>query len=108
MTPLGADPSGERPSVSARVTEAVREAIHAVYRDTGRATREIEADDLLGSDLGLDSLDLAQVVVLLERSLGVDPFRRPQPGVATTPIRTVGNLSAIYSSALAPAPAAGD
>jgi acyl carrier protein len=53
---------------------------------------------LLSSDLGLDSLDLAQTIVLLERSLGVDPFRAEAAGRPS--IRTVGDLITIYSEAM--------
>ena len=53
---------------------------------------------LLATDLGLDSLDLAQTIVLLERSLGVDPFRSSSGTRAA--IRTVADLAAIYTEAL--------
>ncbi|MFZ4731453.1 MAG: acyl carrier protein [Pirellulales bacterium] len=83
--------------MNSTVTAAVTSAIRAVLADTGRADREITADSLLGTDLGLDSLDVAQAVVLLERSLGVDPFRR---SAVVAPLRTVADLVAIYSTAL--------
>jgi acyl carrier protein len=80
------------------VGEAVIAAIHAVLRDTGRGDKAVEARMLLSGDLGLDSLDLAQTVVLLERSLGVDPFRSAS---GTRPvIRTVADLVVIYTEAL--------
>jgi len=84
----GADPT---PSVAA----AVNAAIQTVYIDTGRPRRDITPASLLGSELGLDSLDLAQVIVLLERSLGVDPFRSSRTGLP--PIRSVEHLITIYS-----------
>lgn len=83
---------------------AVHEAILAVYRDTGRPQRETPASALLGRDLGLDSLDLAQVIVLLERDLGVDPFRDPQAGVPLPQLRTVDDLVGLYSAAVADRP----
>ena len=82
------------------VAATVREAILAVYRDTGRPPRETPAASLLGSDLGLDSLDLAQVVVLLERALGVDPFRDARATTPHLPIRTVDHLVTLYTVAL--------
>jgi acyl carrier protein len=82
------------------VAAAVREAILAVYRDTGRSPRETPAASLLGSDLGLDSLDLAQIIVLLERSLGVDPFRDARATTPHPPIRTVDHLVTLYADAL--------
>jgi len=77
--------------------EAVAAAIRTVLHDTGREAKDVSAAMLLSSDLGLDSLDLAQTIVLLERTLGSDPFR-----VSTTSrsIRTVADLIAIYESAL--------
>lgn len=82
------------------VAAAVRAAIDAVYRDTGRPRREASPGALLGADLGLDSLDLAQIVVLLERDLGVDPFRDPGPTASRAPLRTVEHLVSAYRTAL--------
>ncbi|MFM9026215.1 MAG: acyl carrier protein [Planctomycetaceae bacterium] len=78
---------------------AVAEAIANVLRDTGRDVRRIEPHMLLAGDVGLDSLDLAQTIVLLERSLGIDPFR--SAGAAGKPLRTVADLVAVYEAALA-------
>jgi acyl carrier protein len=50
---------------------------------------------LLAVEVGLDSLDLAQVVVLLEQQLGVDPFRKR--GAA---IRTFADLVRAYRTEL--------
>jgi len=55
------------------------------------APNEIQATDSLTTSLGLDSLDLAVVVVRLEQQLGQDPFRDGRPMVAT-----VGELVALY------------
>lgn len=86
-----------KPSAS----RAVAEAIAGVLRDTGRDARPIEPQMLLAGDVGLDSLDLAQTIVLLERSLGVDPFRSAAQGAPRPPLRTVADLVAIYEAALA-------
>ncbi len=80
------------------VAAAVVTAISAVLRDTGRNGRSVEPAMLLAADLGLDSLDLAQTIVLLERSLGCDPFR--SAATATPAVRTVSDLITIYSQAL--------
>ena len=85
-------------SVSAAVTVAIRTVLH----DTGRDATSIEPSMLLSADLGLDSLDLAQTIVLLERSLGIDPFRSAPTTGPRPPIRTVSDLISIYSSALHP------
>jgi acyl carrier protein len=86
-----------KPSAS----KAVAEAIASVLRDTGRDARPIEPQMLLAGDVGLDSLDLAQTIVLLERSLGIDPFRSSAPGAPRPPLRTVADLVAVYEAALA-------
>jgi acyl carrier protein len=83
-----------KPSVSDAISSAIRTVLH----DTGREAKAVEPSMLLSSDLGLDSLDLAQTIVLLERSLGVDPFRA---AAGTRPaIRTVADLIAIYTEAM--------
>lgn len=80
---------------------AVADAIRTVLRDTGRSVAAIEPAHLLAADLGLDSLDLAQTIVLLERSLGVDPFRDWAAAGPRPVIRTVSDLVTIYTDALA-------
>lgn len=92
--------SAGNPPSPADVFAAVRAAIECVYRDTARPRREVLPGSLLGADLGLDSLDLAQIVVLLERALGVDPFRDPAAGGSQGPIRTVEQLVGVYTRAL--------
>ena len=80
------------------VSEAIAAAIRTVLHDTGREAKAIEPAMLLSADLGLDSLDLAQTIVLLERSLGIDPFRAAS---GTRPaIRSVADLVAVYTQAL--------
>jgi acyl carrier protein len=80
-------------------TEAITTAIRSVLRDTGRDTKSVEPTMLLAADIGLDSLDLAQTIVLLERSLGIDPFRSAS---TSRTVRTVSDLVSIYDHALAP------
>ena len=80
------------------VPDAISTAIRTVLHDTGRDAKDVSPALLLSSDLGLDSLDLAQTIVLLERSLGVDPFRAEASGRPA--IRTVGDLVAIYTEAV--------
>ena len=82
------------------ITAAVVAAIRQVLHDTGREPAAVEPQMLLVADIGLDSLDLAQTVVLLERSLGVDPFRAPaqgpNKGTVRPAIRTVADLAGNY------------
>ncbi len=84
------------------VPAAIAAAIRTVLHDTGRDAPTVEPAMLLAADLGLDSLDLAQTIVLLERSLGMDPFRQAPPSGGRPSIRTVADLITIYTSSLPP------
>ena len=74
-----------------QIRTIVQGAIQDALEHAGRPRRSYEDDDVLVNELGLDSLDLAYVVVLLEQQLGIDPFRKP--GVS---IRTFGDLVKAY------------
>jgi acyl carrier protein len=82
---------------------AVSAAIATVLRDTGRSPRPLTASSLLSAEIGLDSLDLAQTVVILERTLSVDPFRTAPAEGDRRAIRTVGDLVSLYERAIAEA-----
>ncbi|NBW95321.1 MAG: acyl carrier protein [Planctomycetia bacterium] len=84
--------------------DEITAAIRTVLADTGRSAPDIAPGRLLTADLGLDSLDLAQTIVLLERSLGIDPFRQAAAVENRPTIRTVADLVAIYTSALSSPP----
>jgi acyl carrier protein len=84
--------------VTSPVSDAIAVAIRTVLHDTGRSAAAVEPTMLLSTDLGLDSLDLAQTIVLLERSLGVDPFRAASGSRPS--IRSVADLISIYESAV--------
>ena len=83
------------------ILTAVNAASGSVLRDTGRAPRHVEPSMLLSADIGLDSLDLAQTVVILERTLSVDPFRTAPAEGGRPAIRTVGDLVSLYERAVA-------
>ena len=101
------------------ITAAIVAAIRQVLHDTGREATAVEPRMLLAADIGLDSLDLAQTIVLLERSLGVDPFRAPArapvegmvegtvEGTVRPAIRTVADLVGIYGQSAPSRPSAG-
>lgn len=94
-------------SESDPILAAIVAAIREVLRDTGREPVAVEPQMLLAGDLGLDSLDLAQTIVLLERSLGVDPFRAPAAVSARPSVRTVADLSGIYRQSVTFPPSPG-
>ena len=71
--------------------QTIVDSINQVRTDSGRESLSASDSDTLTGELGLDSLDLAVLVVSLEKSLGVDPFR---DGSVTA--RTLGELAAVY------------
>ncbi len=77
------------------VRTIVQATLQRVLEDSGRARVSFEDDDLLFVEIGLDSLDLVQVVVVLEQELKVDPFRK-----SGSPIRTFGDLVRAYQKEL--------
>jgi acyl carrier protein len=85
----------------ANLHDTIATAIRSVLSDTGRTAAEIQPMSLLSGDLGLDSLDLAQTIVMLERSLGLDPFRTMPPGGGRPSLRTFADLCLIYENASA-------
>lgn len=76
------------------VRQTVIDTINKVRTDLGREQLSPQDSDALMGELGLDSLDLAVLVVSLEKELGVDPFR---DGSKTA--RTLGELVEVYSQA---------
>jgi acyl carrier protein len=77
------------------IRATIQSTIQSVLENTSRRRQSFEDDDLLFVEVGLDSLDLAQVVVALEQELGVDPFRK-----SGAPIRTFGDLVRAYRAEL--------
>ena len=79
---------------SAELRRTIMDTINKVRTDSGRDAVDGKDGDLLTGELGLDSLDLAVLVVSLEKKLGVDPFRN---GSATA--RTLQDLVTVYFEA---------
>jgi acyl carrier protein len=73
------------------VRETIADTINRVLTDTGRPRRQFDDQDTLTGTIGLDSLDLAVMVVALEQSLGVDPFRE-----GAAPVQSFGELVRLY------------
>ncbi len=69
--------------------------VNKILSDSGRPSCQPTDRDTLNSDLGLDSLDLAVLVVTLEQRLGVDPFRD-----GSTAVHTLGDLVDVYVEAV--------
>jgi acyl carrier protein len=76
-----------------RVQDAVLSSVLLMARRRNAALEQVSLDQSLTRDLGLDSLDFAQLVARLELELDLDPFTE---AVSVTEIRTVGDLSEAY------------
>jgi acyl carrier protein len=76
----------------ASVTDVVLQVILEVAKQQRPELSTTRLEHSLTRDLGLDSLDFAQIVAELEIRLGTDPFRRE----AASGIVTVGDLVSIY------------
>ena len=77
------------------VKSTIANVINKILTDSGRPAKKLSDDDILTSSVGLDSLDLAVLVVSLEQQLAVDPFRE---GASAVP--TFGALVALYEKHL--------
>ena len=80
------------------VDAAVLDELRRVMEDAGLEARPAPPEARLNADLGLSSLDLAQLVATLEVELDADPFAEL---VAITSVRTVGDLCEAYRRSLA-------
>lgn len=80
------------------VTPAVLSAVMHIAARKRPAPANVDLEQTLVRDLGFDSLDIAELVAILEVELACDPFASD---VAVADARTVGDLCAIYRRHLA-------
>jgi acyl carrier protein len=59
--------------------------------------KQINDETMIVKNLGFSSLDVAELVAVLEMELGVDPFSQ---GVSIMSIHTVSELCKVYSEVL--------
>lgn len=78
---------------SNEVRQAVYEELGEMLAERGKPA-ELQDEMNLSSALGLSSLDLAELVAVLEQRLRRSPFRSE---VAITSVRSVGDLCAAFS-----------
>lgn len=72
--------------------ETIANHVARLRQDKGLAEMAAQPGMVMGEGgLGLDSLDLATLVALLERDLGCDPFAERIP-----PFNTFGEFAALY------------
>lgn len=74
----------------------VHSIVLALARQRAPELESVTGEQSLTNDLGLDSLDLAQLVAQLEMELGVDPF---SSDVTVAEVRTVADLCRVYERA---------
>lgn len=77
------------------VSEVIKEAIEEILAGNGRKS-PIEPSSQIVRDLGFTSLDVAELVAVLEMELAVDPF---SDGVSLMDVRTYGEFCAVYENA---------
>ncbi len=70
----------------------IRQTIDQLLRVRGAGPRELRRESKLAADLGMDSLELAELSAVLEDELGSDPFSE---GMLP---ETVGELIAYYDA----------
>jgi acyl carrier protein len=76
-----------------QVAELVRDEIRQLLEERAEPVVSLADTANLAADLGLSSLDLAQLVAQLEQRVGEDPFAELVP---ITSVRTVGDLVDAY------------
>ena len=70
----------------------VVEVLVELFKRKGLAPPSLDAETVLDGSLGLESLDFAEMVILLEQATGKDPFSSG----SFPSIRTVADLAALY------------
>ena len=78
------------------VERAVGEAVLQVAAHRTPAPAEVQREQRLIADLGFDSMDIAELLAILEMKLGYDPFAA---SAAIADVHTVGDLIAVYERA---------
>lgn len=81
------------------IPDLIEAEIRTLFLDQDGEAGAVPADAAL-SDIGLNSLMLAQLLIQLESALGVDPFQEQR---SITDMRTVRDLVDAYEGALASA-----
>jgi len=74
------------------------DVVREVLEQKGRTTTQLTLDSKIDESLGLESLDWATIVAVLEEKIQVDPF---QSGLRQD-LRTLGDLVEVYLSELNP------
>jgi len=71
----------------------VVEALAGIFKAKGLKQPGLGPDTVLDGSLGLESLDFAEMVIILEEKTGKDPFASG----SFPPIRTIKDLATLYN-----------
>ncbi|MBI5509934.1 MAG: hypothetical protein HY903_14355 [Deltaproteobacteria bacterium] len=80
------------------VAETVRATVLEIVRRQRPEVQAVVGEQALVAELGLRSMDIAELVATLEMKLNADPFEEL---VAISDVKTVGDLCAAYAKAVA-------
>ncbi|CAM2011341.1 hypothetical protein [Acanthopleuribacter pedis] len=83
-------------SVASKTRERIDSVLQSIQQQRGLPPVPLEEGHQVMADLGFASLDVAQLIALLEIELGVDPFAA---GVSLQEVHTVGELYRVYQDA---------
>jgi acyl carrier protein len=86
-----------------QVEQSVHRVVLRIARQRSPDVSGVENAQRLTAELGLESMDLARIIAVLELELGADPFAGL---VSITDVRTVGDLCEAYRRALSQTPGA--
>ncbi len=75
--------------------EVVRRLVCALQQQQGYRQIEVYGETHLVRDLGFTSLDIAQLIAMLEDELGIEPFAN---GATLDQVGTAGDLAQLYMS----------
>lgn len=81
--------------IQMNVRDTIKEAIREIMQNNSR-NEAIEDSSEIVKDLGFKSLDVAELVAVLEMELDVDPF---SDGVSLLEVRTYGEFCTVYERA---------
>lgn len=83
-------------TVASKTRESIDQVLHTIMQQRGLNPVPLEEQHKVVADLGFASLDVAQLIALLEIELGVDPFA---DGISLQEVHTVGELYRVYQDA---------
>ncbi len=78
--------------------EILKQSIHSIQEQQGYPNLEVLPDSHLVHDLGFASLDIAQLLAMMEGALGLDPFAR---GATLDQVTTVKEIADLYRQQVA-------